>query len=487
MRAVSYAALLLVLLPAAAATLPTASSRADASPRRLRANGNPAPVHITSAGARVPLVLTAIAGCEYRVRARGGTLARPTLHFFRHGEELPSFEVDAGPDSSIAQRVWQALADERWRVEVGGFSASSGTATVTYETLGPGGARIHAHRRVLTARDATARVGALFIGEDNIWSLALSAGKAYEIVPNRGSAGRVRLQVIDDAERVIADSETGALHVQAYPPVRFRAPDPLPPHGLLDPKGPSGLRLRVRGLFDGGGSYGVRLRRLDDDIDIDPAPAPLPEPPAGELLASTPWVKFRAGPGDLALLHLPTQSDNPHYVQMQRGNQWVRTETLGEVRRARSHHQSGLMWFRPYYGGTYRFVGVRGPTATEFTLLRRERLAGAPLLLGTGEDPQVSLRLRGGWQLAGVGGCMPGWDYLFALTGAPNRGVAMRVVGPEGKSVATRSAFGGMSYSPGYGPTLRFRAKRAGMYRLEAKSRKTVTVRALLRHAESNR
>jgi len=61
------------------------------------------------------------------------------------------------------------------------------------------------------------------------------------------------------------------------------------------------------------------------------------------------------------------------------------------------------------------------------------------------------------------------------------------VVGPDGSVVGTRGAYGAGTFSPGLGPTLRFEAKKPGIYRLEARDKKGRLVVAMLRHAEERR
>jgi hypothetical protein len=173
-------------------------------------------------------------------------------------------------------------------------------------------------------------------------------------------------------------------------------------------------------------------------------------------------------------------------VQVLRGDTWVSMQDIGLGGSARSQENALLVWFRPYYPGTYRFRPVPSPPPSEPRLMLYDRaaLGGAPIHMGTGSDPTVRARLARSWTLVGLGVCMPGWDYLFVCVHAPDQGVAMRVRDPEGKTVATRSA-SARTISPGLGPSMRFRVRRPGVYRLEAKNARKRIVRPLLRRASN--
>lgn len=451
-------------------------------PVRLQADDRPLTFEIGRPGESQTFEIVALSGCRYRLEVRGVTLPRSVLALGRKGEE--PFARVTSDDERVARHVWQAVRDERLLVRVQGLSAFTGKAELRFATLGPGDVPTVAHRRVLVPDEETARVGELLLGEVNTWDLAVEPGVAYQVTPTEGSAGRVRLRILGLEDAVLGDSEQGALALRPLPPVRFVAPDPLPP--AADAGAP--LRLEVRGTFDGGGSYGVKLRRLEEGETVDPPQLLVTEPEPSAVLVEGPVPVVRARPGDLVLVNIPEAAENPYFVQMKRGDRWVGAGGMGQEQRARTHYDAGMTWFRPYHAGTYRFIGIRGPAPTaDVQLLDRAELGGAPIHMGTGVDPEVKAKLTRDWKLVALGACMPGWDYLFVLRGAPQSGVSMRVVGPDGKVVGTRGAYGAGTYSPGLGPTLRFEAKRPGVYRLEARDKKEHLVAALLRHAEDRR
>ena len=455
---------------------------APKGPVRLRADDRPLALEIKRPGEALTYEIIALSGCRYRLEVRGETLRRSVLEVGRQGEE-PFVRVTAG-DDLVARHIWQAVRDERLLVRVSGLSAFTGSAHLRFATLGPGDKPTVPHRRVLVPDEEAARVGELMLGESNTWDLAVEPGVAYQITPTEGSAGRVRLRVLGADDAVLGDSEQGALAMRPLPPVRFLVPDPLP--AATDAGAP--LRLDVRGTFDGGGSYGLKLRRLDEDETIDPPAVDLPEPEPSAILAEGPVPVVRARPGDLVLVNIPQAAENPYIVQRKRGTRWVSADGLGQEQRARTHYDAGMTWFRPYHAGTYRFIGIRGPApSADVQLLDRAELGGAPIHMGTGVDPEVKAKLARDWKLVALGACMPGWDYLFVLRGAPQSGISMRVVGPDGSVVGTRGAYGAGTFSPGLGPTLRFEAKKPGIYRLEARDKKGRLVVAMLRHAEERR
>jgi hypothetical protein len=193
----------------------------------------------------------------------------------------------------------------------------------------------------------------------------------------------------------------------------------------------------VRGLLDGGGTYGLRMRRLEEGQGVE-APAVEPAAPVERgVLAGQPGA-FQAGPGDLAVLFVPLSPVGTQVVQVRRGERWVQLEDVGRGGSARSQENALLVWFQPYYPGTYRFLPVPAPPPSdpELLLLERASLGGAPIHMGTGVDPTVRARLASGWTQVALGVCMPGWDYLLVCVGAPEQGVAMRVRDARG----TRSA-----------------------------------------------
>lgn len=455
--------------------LPTAV--AEAAPTRLKATGSTKRFTIQAVGGEARFRFGVVAGCRYRLTARPGTLPRPLLQLGRVGE-APLVRVDPGADGGPAVHVWDAERDAMLEARVTGFSAQTGNGSILLETLDLADRKTKAHRRFLGETPGeSARVGELLVGEANRWRLVVEPGSAYVITPTRGSAGRVRLVVLGWDGEPLADSATGGSAWIAMPPVRFRVP-PKPEDAKLDPP-----RLEVRSLLEGGGTYGVRMRKLTEDADVAPAeitPAARVERGAVEGQPET----FRAGPGDVAVLYVPNAPGRSRVVEMQRGEHWVRVEDMGLGSSARSQEDALLVWFQPYYPGTYRFRDPRGGAAGGTTLMLHDRasLGSAPIHLGTGADPTPRARLSSSWRLVGLGICMPGWDYLLVCVHGPDSGIAMRVVGADGRTIETRSA-AGRTISPGLGPSLRFRVPAAGVYRLEAKSRRRHVVRPLLRRA----
>lgn len=469
------------LVVLAGAVLEAAPAR---GPRRIQADGRPIAFEVATPGADSAFEIVAVSGCRYRLQVRGTTLRRPVLTLAREGEE-PLARVTAEATTS-AEHVWQAIRDERLVVRVGGLSAMTGQGTLSFATLGVGDLPTRPHRRVLLPGEERARVGELLLGEENTWDLAVAPGVAYQVTPTEGTAGRVRLLLRGEDGSVLADSEVGALSERPLPPLRFVAPAPLPDVGAERADAP--LRLAVRGTFDGGGSYGLTLRPLVEGETVEPPPIGRPEPEPSAILDDGPTPVVRAERGDLVLVHVAEARGNPYFVQMLRGTRWQPAEGFGQQQRARTHYESGMTWFRPYHAGTYRFVGLLGPApSADVMLLDRAELGGAPIHMGTSADPEVKVQLDKTWRLTALGACMPGWDYLFVLRGAPSSGVGMRVIGPDGRPVAQRAAFGAGTWSPGLGPTLRFRAKEPGIYRLEGRDPKGRVVAALLRHAEDRR
>ena len=448
--------------------------------RPLKANGTAVRFEIRRAGGRQTFLFPAISGCRYRLTATPGTLPRPRLAIGKWKGDVFA-DADGGENGKAATYVWDSEMDERLTVTVTGFSAQTGDGTLRLQTLAPDDTPTRPHRRMLAVRATDrAQVGHLLIGGANKWDLVVEPGAAYQITPTVGSAGRVRLKVAVGEDTVIADSEATGLAVRPHPPVRFRAPADSD-----DGAAPPTCWLEVRGGFDGGGSYGLRMRRLREGETVAPPLKAPPPVPAAEQLPG-PIPTFRAGPGDLALLYVPNANNNPHRVQLLRGDVWVEVEQRGQGASARTHEWRGMNWFRPFSPGTFRFMGAQGftPEDAQLQLFRREDLGGAPIHLGTGVDPEVRVRVGKKWTLAGLGACMPGWDYLFVAVGAPRVGVSMRVVDAKGKTVAKRGSTGA-TYVADTGPSLRFQPKAPGLFRLEVRSRKKRVVAALLRHASN--
>lgn len=470
-RALPIAALTLVLLlvgaPAGAAPLaPT-----------LKASGSSKRFQVKVIGGDARFRFSTVAGCRYRLTATPGSLTRPILALGRLGED-PSTRIDPGADGGAAVHVFDAERDVVMEVRVQGFSAQTGDGRIRLETLDLTDRKTKAHRRFLAPTEGTsARVGELLVGDRNRWRLVVDAGRAYAITPTRGSAGRVRLTVLGWNGEVLADSADGASAWLAMPPVRFRVP-PRPDDAKLDAP-----RLEVRALLEGGGTYGVRMQALAPDQDVTPAevvPAEAVERGAVDGAPET----FRAGPGDVAMVYVPASAGRSRVVEMQRGERWIRLEDMGLGNSARSQENALLVWFQPYYPGTYRFRDPLGGAGGDTKLLLHDRasLGSAPMHMGTGADPTPRARIASSWRLVGLGMCMPGWDYLMVCVHGPDSGVAMRVVDAEGKVVKLRPS-AGRTISPGLGPSLRFRVPRVGVYRLEARAKRSMIIRPLLRRA----
>jgi hypothetical protein len=471
----------LPLLALAILGLAPGAGRAEAD-ERLPADGKEARVTVRTPGAAVALAFETVAGARYRLRVVPDTLERPVLEIARPGEAA-HLRVEASERGATAEHLWEAETSGLLEARVSGFSALTGTARVRLETVDPEGRRVTAHRRFLAPGGELAHVGELLLRGVNRWVLRAEPGTAYEIAPTEGSAGRVLLRVLGPGGEVLADSEASSLAWLAHPPVRFRAPPPAA--GAADAEEPGALVLEVRGLFDGGGTYGVRMRALGEGESLDPASAEPPAPVEAGPIEAEPGA-FSAGPGDLAVLFVP-ETPLTRVVEVRRGERWVRVEGAGQGASARSQENALLVWFRPYYPGEYRFADpFGGPPGGDLSLLDRASLGGAPIHLGTGVDPTVAVRLGSKWELVGLGCCMPGWDYLFVLADGPEAGVGMRVADRDGKVIATRKVGGaGAPVAPGFGPSLRFRLARHGIVRFEARASRPWTVRPLLRRASN--
>ena len=182
-----------------------------------------------------------------------------------HWKSDPFARADALENGKPVTYSFDCEKDGRMTVTVTGFSAQTGVGTIRLETLDADGEPTKAHRRVLgTSTSERALVGNLLIGEANTWDLKVEPGGAYQITPTAGSAGRVRLKVLLADGTVIADSERSALAERPHPPVRFQVP------ALEDGKSAAPIQLEVRGGFDGGGSYGLRMRTLRPGETVAP-------------------------------------------------------------------------------------------------------------------------------------------------------------------------------------------------------------------------
>ncbi|MDA1195279.1 MAG: hypothetical protein O2894_08845 [Planctomycetota bacterium] len=463
----SLAALLLVCL----------AGPSVAEPPTLKVGATARRFELKVAGGRALYRFTVVAGARYRLTVQPGTLARPILELGRADEE-PIDRVDPGAEGGLVVHVWDAERDAVLEARVTAFSAQTGDARIRLESLNASDEPAPAHRRYLGPTSERARVGELLVGDSNHWELAVEPGRAYVITPTQGSAGRVRLIVHGYDGTPLADSADGASAWLALPPLRFRAPE-----RPADAPADAVLALVVTSLLDGGGTYGLHLRALADGEDIVGAEVLPPEPVERGFVDGEP-LTFRAGPGDVAVLYVAHVPERTRVVEMKRGEAWVQLEDMGLGGTARSQENSLMVWFRPYYPGTYRFRDPYGPPGGDGSVMLHDRaaLGSAPMHLGTGVDPSPRARVAGNWGLVGLGACMPGWDYLFVCVHAPDSGVAMRVVDADGKAVKVRGA-SDRTISPGLGPSLRFRVTTPGVYRLEAKSSRARIVRPLLRRA----
>ena len=376
--------------------------------------------------------------------------------------------------------TWFAEDDVVLEAKVRGFSAMVGKGRLILETLGPRGERVAAHRRLLAPGGTLAQVGALWVDEPNLWDLVLEPGRPYEVRSRPGTAGPISLAVLGPADAVLASaSPTPDL---PYPSLRFTAP------GGSDGSPPT-LRLEVRALDGGGGTYGVRLH-ADPPALPDPPPAvppaipPRPSPPAAchprashrrppgrSAAGAGRAARLPAGPGDLAFLHLPrSDAYDPHWVQRLDGDRWTTLATDGtsvDGRRAtmRTPEGAALAWFRPGRTGIYRFVEPPGSGAV-LQVVPAAQVPAAPLLIGTGMDPSVPARGTSQWRAIGAGVRMPGWDYLYVAVGRRPGSVGMRVkeVGEPTGAVRSKTD-GGLGWVRGLGPSYRFRVTRPVLVR----------------------
>jgi hypothetical protein len=415
-------------------------------------------LEVRSPGVQVVFETAVVAGCRYRARVELKTLPRALLEVGPRGGTL--YESDTGQDAST-EIEWYADLDGAFEARVKGFSAHTGRARLRLETLGPDGEPVAAHRRFLATTTALAQHGDLAIGEPDRWDLVVVPGRAYRLTTQPGSAGRVSLRVVG-AAGVLA--EAGPTVGAPYPTLPFLVPEDA---AVLP------LRLEVRGLDSGGGTYAVRLA----DLPPGPWPEPPPEPPAVErgLVPGAPLV-VRLGAGDVAVLFVPSSHPmNPHGISLERDGRWEPlspdpVSVLGARASMRTPEDAALCWFRAYAPGTYRFEEPR-PEEAVVSVHPAEVVTGAPLLLGTEVDALV--RAKGGseWRAIGLGVCMPGWDYLFVAVG-PRQSLDMRVRDADGAMLASRGTRGvALTHVAGMGPSLRFRMKAPGLVRLEVKGR----------------
>ncbi|MDJ0975572.1 MAG: hypothetical protein QNJ98_14010 [Planctomycetota bacterium] len=478
------------------ALLVSGAERADAAPRRIRANGKWTSFHVKAPGGHHAFLFECRAGVRYRVTARPGTLARPVLELLWGAQAESS--VRAGPKGQDEEvvLVWNAESDDVAEIRVRGFSAGTGKGKVKLESLDWKDEPAKPHQRFLgpSPKGGAFRVGDLLLGETNEWELVVEPGTAYEVRTTKGSAGAVRLRVLRGKEEEIAHSDAWRQAGVHFPTLRFRVP-PLEPDTPL----PS-YRLVVEGAWSSAGTYGVRMTALDADRSVEPEIlAPIPDVTRG-LVEGQP-LTFTLEEGDMAVLWVPEANPLHHRrVQMELREKWVladgRDATSGRHgdfasgrRPGRGHFYS----FRPYQPGTYRFTGGhtrrQSPSTLEtLKLYPRDVLGAAPVHMGTNMDPTDKARTGSRWAPVGLAICVPGITYLFVCRGAPDAGVGMRVRTLDGKTVATRKAVGGAwPTAPGYGPSMRFRVPAPMVVRMEAKGGRKRIVRALLRELQSER
>lgn len=438
-----------------------ASSVAEAAPRprRLAPSRQWRSFEIRSPGDAAVFMLPVVGGCRYRIDLDLKSLSRAILEVGPPGAShlrLDTAEAAGdgeGPEDDEPQPPsldWYAESDGAYEARVSGFSAHTGRARIRFQTIGPAGKPVSSHERILAPGGTLAQVGELWIGEENRWALRVRAGHTYEIRTRPGTAGPVLLEVLDGEGRTLA--EAGPTVVTPYPWVRFALPDGL----SVDD-----IELVVRGLRGGGGTYGVRL--AEDPQLLSPPDEVEPSPVEAGLVEGEP-LTFRANPGDVALLFVETSSPfAPHTLVALEDGVWkpVGVEMVspwGERASMRTPENAAVVWFRAHRPGTYRFLEPSGAKAT-LEVATADRLGGAPLLIGTGLDPEVPARAASGWKTVGVGVCMPGWDYLYVAVGThAGGGVGMRVQDLDGKTVRQRDAATGGSVR-GMGPSLRFQVE----------------------------
>lgn len=474
-RRLGAVCLLLVLLGGPAAGRAAAGTRA----REVRANGSWHAFDVKAPQQVVPFLFEVLAGCRYRLTVECRTLPRALVEVGAGDATLFSADSRPPPDRPppdplpkrpTATLVWDAEMDGVLEAHVRGFSAFTGRGRLRLETLGPDDRPVAAHRRMLAPGGTLARVGSLWVGEPNRWELVVRPGRTYEVRSRPGTAGRIALAVVGPDGFVLASAAPDT-H-DPYPTLRFETPPP----GEGD--APVPLRLEVRSVDGGGGTYGVRL--VEDPpppggVDAPAPPTEAPTPPTGRLPGVP--LAFHAHPGDLALLYLPRSHPyDPHHLQWRRPDgRWATLPydlgIQGERASMRTPENAALVWFRTFRAGTYRFVEPRARDAV-LKLYPADDVPAAPALLGTGLDPRVSAHGGSGWQTIGLGVCMPGWDYLFVAVGRRRAAVEMRVVGvgEDAEALHTKHGFG-PTRAPGLGPTFRFEVRRPMLVRLEVRGR----------------
>ena len=479
----------LACVPALLALLAAGHLRAE-SAKRLATDGSWTALKIQAPGDKEAFGFEQRSGCRYRMTVEPLTLARPVVDL-AFGE-MPPQRFGAPERGQPAVYAWDAEGTRLVFAEVSGFSAMTGTARIKVESLGPDGAPQKKPEPWLGVTAESARMGDLMLGESERWPLVVEPGRAYLIEPTRGSAYGVLLRVVgfDGVElarglRPWLPFDELRVRIPPEPPLPPAPPAGSPPPVILS-AGP--VLLEIRGLAGSGGTYGLRLSLLPEDAALlTPPSQPLPAVERG-LRAGEP-LGFRINPGDVALLFSPKGPGAlaAASVEWQVGAQW---EALGlevPVGNLRSQEGDHMACLRAEQPGAYRFVPFPVGSAANARpqLFAGEELGGAPLLLGLLTDPRVRAKVGAAWKTVGVAVVVPGFDYLFVAEGAPGAGVAMRVRGPDGKTLASRPAQGeALTLAAGLGPSLRFRAAAVTLLRLEAKGNGQ-TLLALLRRASN--
>lgn len=478
-------------------------ARAGEAPvKRLPADGSAQTLEVKAVGDKAPFVFAVQSGCRYRLTVEPLTLERPVIDLTL-GDGTPQ-RFGSPERGKPAVHEWDAEGDGVLRAEVAGFSAQTGTAKIRLEAIGPDGQRQPRAKPWLATTQERARVGDLMLGEADTWDLVVEPGALYELEPTRGSAAGVSLSVLGPDGQVIAANTRPWLPFDA---LRFQAPPAAPP--LASPVAPlpgppqpgaapqpvakpawSGSVLQVRGLRGSGGTYGVRLTRLEDDEPLAAPPSQPPPPVERGIVPGEIWT-FRANPGDVVLLATTKKSGAVATTRVQAlvGTTWEDLGPDAPLFTMMSQEADHLAAFRADLPGTFRFTAFaaeRGAPMTQVPMLvPGDTLGGAPLLLGIPGDPTVRARLTTNWQTVGLAAVLPAFDYLYVAVDAPTQGVAMRVRDMSDKVLAqTAGADEAGTMVAGMGPSLRFRAKTPGLLRLEAKGAAR-RMYALLRRASN--
>lgn len=468
---------------------------AHAAGTRLRANGKWKTFHVRSPGKHQSFLFECQAGAHYRITARPGTLERPRIDLLWGSQSEAAERAGPGLAGKDVVLEWRAEADEVAEIRVRGFSAATGKGKVKLEALDWEGKPTKAGRRYLgaVALDAPFRVGDLLLAESNDWTLVVEPGSSYEVRTSKGTAGGIRLLVVQGKDRIVANSDAWRQAGVHFPTLRFKVP------ALGPEESPSRWQLRVEGVWSSAGTYGVRMTKLAPEQGVEPEILSPVEDVEPGLVEGQP-LTFRLQEGDMAVLWVPEANPNQfRRVQMLLRDRWLYADGRGRDDSAHGDFAAGrrpgrghFFSFRPFQPGTYRFTGGsgarQGPSTLEtLKLYTRAQLGAPPVHMGTNADPTDKARTKTKWQPIGLGICTPGINYIWVARGAPDAGVAMRVRTLDGKTIATRRSVGGAwPTAPGYGPSMRFTVPTPMVVRLEARGGKRI-VRALLRELEAQK